>query len=101
MNKSIVDAYGIAMNCNIAKEEAVKLIHAILKWERAARPYGCHETNTTPEEAKEDLIQAVVDCQNSLDGIVHKIGLDKSAIKQKIKEADDRRAKYLNDRKIL
>lgn len=93
MNKSIVDCYGIAMNCNIANEEAVKLIHAILKWERAARPYGCHETNTTQEEAKEDLIQGVAECQSALDSLVYKIGIDKSAIRQKIKEADERIAK--------
>lgn len=100
MNKSIVDAYGIAMNCNIAKEEAVKLIHAILKWERAARPYGCHETDTTPEEAKDDLIQGVADCQNALDSLVCRLGLDKSAIKQKIKEADERSAKRLYGGKV-
>ncbi len=90
MNKDIVDCYGIAMNCNIAKEEAVKLIHAILRWERASRPYRCHETDTTPEEEKENLIQAIADCQNALDSLVYKIGLDKSAIRQKIKEADER-----------
>lgn len=88
MNKSIVDCYGIAMNCNIAKEEAVKLIHSILRWERAA-----HETDTTPEEEKENLIHAITDCQNALDSLVYKIGLNKSAIQQKIKEADERRAK--------
>ena len=93
MNKNIIDAYGLAMNCNIAKEESVKLIHAILKWERAARPYGRHETNTTQEEAKEDLIQGVAECQSALDSLVYKIGIDKSAIRQKIKEADERIAK--------
>ena len=95
MNKSIVDAYGIAMNCNIAKEEAVKLIHAILKWERAARPYGCHETDTTPEEAKDDLIQAAADRQDAMNSIDCRLGLDKSAIQQKIKEADERSEKRL------
>jgi hypothetical protein len=95
MNESIVDCYGIAMNCNIAKEEAVKLIHAILRWERASRPYRCHETDTTPEEEKENLIQAIAECQNALDSLVYKIGLDKSAIQQEIKEANEKKSKAI------
>lgn len=90
MNKDIVECYGIAANCDIAKEEAAELIHAISKWERAALPYGYYETDTTPEDARGKLIQAVADCQNAIDSLVYKIGLDKSAIQQKIKEADER-----------
>ena len=90
MNKGIVEFYGIAANCDIAKEEAAELIHAISKWERAALPYGGYETDTTPEDERGKLIQAVADCQNAIDSLVYKIGLDKSAIKQKIKEADER-----------
>ena len=87
MNKNIVEFYGVLVNCNIAKEEAAELIHAISKWERA---HGVgYKTDTTPEKAKENLIQAVADCQNALDSLVYKLGLDKSAIKQKIKEADE------------
>lgn len=89
MNKDIVACYGIAANCNIAKEEAAELIHAISKWERVTLP-GYYKTGTTPEEAEENLIQAVADCQNALDSLVCRLGLDKSAIKQKIKEADER-----------
>lgn len=88
MNKNMVDCYGALANCNIAKEEAAELIHAISKWERA-NGVG-YKTDTTPEEAKENLIQAVADCQNALDSMVHSLLLDKDAITQKIKEADER-----------
>lgn len=89
MNKDIVACYGIAAHCGIAKEESAELIHAISKWERATLP-GYYEADTTPAEAKENLIQAVADCQNALDSLVYKLMLDKSAIQQKIKEADER-----------
>lgn len=88
MNKNLVEYYGTLANCNIAKEEAAELIHAISKWERA-RGVG-YKTDTTPEKAKENLIQAVADCQNALDSLVYMLMLDKSAIQQKIKEADER-----------
>lgn len=88
MNKNIVDFYGTSANCGIAKEEAAELIHAISKWERV-NGVG-YKTDTTPEEAKENFIQAVADCQNALDSLVYSLRLDKSAIKQKIKEADER-----------
>ena len=88
MNKNIVERYGVSANCNIAKEEAAELIHAISKWERACG-VG-YKTNTTHEEAKENLIQAVADCQNALDSIVYSLHLNKNAIMQKIKEADER-----------
>jgi hypothetical protein len=55
MNKDIVACYGIAAHCGIAKEEAAELIHAISKWERATLP-GYYEADTTPAEAKENLI---------------------------------------------
>ena len=89
MNKDIVACYGIVAHCGIAKEEAAELIHAISKWERATLP-GYYETDTTPEEAKENLIQAVADCQNALDSLVYSLRLDKSGVQQKIKEADER-----------
>lgn len=88
MNKNIVEFYGTSANCGIAKEEAAELIHAISKWERV-NGVG-YKTDTTPKEAKENLIQAVADCQNALDSLVYSLRLDKSAIKQKIKEADER-----------
>lgn len=89
MNKNMVACYGVAANCGIAKEEAAELIYAISKWERATLP-GYYKTDTTPEEAQGNLIQAVADCQNALDSLVYSLRLDKSAIKQKIKEADER-----------
>ena len=89
MNKNIVEFYGLLGNCNIAKEEAAELIHAISKWERAKRGIG-YKTNTTPEEAKDNLIQAVADCQNALDSMVYALLLDRDAIKKKIEEADER-----------
>lgn len=88
MNKSIVEFYGTSANCGIAKEEAAELIHAISKWERVSG-FG-YKTDTTPEEAKENLIQAVADCQNALDSMVYSLLLDRDAIKKKIKEADER-----------
>lgn len=88
MNKNIVERYGVSANCNIAKEEAAELIHAISKLERA-RGFG-YETDTTTEKAKENLIQAVADCQNALDSMVYLLLLDRDAIKKKIKEADER-----------
>lgn len=88
MNKNIVEFYGASANCNIAKEEAAELIHAISKWERV-NGVG-YKTDTTPEEAKENLIQAVADCQNALDSLVYSLRFDKSGIQQKIKEADER-----------
>lgn len=97
MNKNIVEFYGIAANCGIAKEEAAELIHAISKWERV-NGVG-YKTDTTLEEAKENLIQAVADCQNALDSLVYRLRLDKSAIQQKIKEADER-AERLYGRKV-
>ena len=81
--------YGIAANCDIAKEEAADLIRAISQWERATLPWHC-ETDTTPQDARDNLIQALADCQNAMDSLVYKIGLNKSAIRQKIKEADER-----------
>ncbi len=89
MNKNIVMCYGIAANCDIAKEEAADLIRAISQWERATLPWHC-ETDTTPQDARDNLIQALADCQNAMDSLVYKIGLNKSAIRQKIKEADER-----------
>lgn len=59
------------------------------------------EADTTPEDAWDNLIQAVANCRNALDSLVYRLRLEKLAIQQKIEEADDRRAKYLNDRKIL
>lgn len=90
MNKGIVEYYGALANCNIAKEEAAELIHAISKWERANRVGYGYKTDTTREDALENLIQAVADCQNALDSLVYVLRLDKSAIRQKIKEADER-----------
>lgn len=81
--------YGIAANCDIAKEEAADLIRAISQWERAAIAWH-HETDTTPEDARDDLIQALADCQNAMDSLAYKIGINKSTIRQKIKEADER-----------
>lgn len=88
MNKNIVEFYGIASNCDIAKEEAAELIHAISKWERV-NGVG-YKTNTTREDARENLIQAVADCQNALDSMVYALLLDRDAIKKKIEEADER-----------
>ncbi len=78
MNKDIVACYGIAAHCGIAKEEAAELIHAISKWERANNVCG-YKTNTMREDALENLIQAVADCQNALDSLVYVLMLDKSA----------------------
>lgn len=39
---------------------------------------------------KENLIQAVADCQNALDSMVYLLLLDRDAIKKKIEEADER-----------
>lgn len=98
MNKDIVNCYGVLANCNIAKEEAAELIHAISKLERATIP-GYYKTDTTPEDAWDNLIQAVADCQNALDSLAYRLGLDEFAIKRKIKEADER-AERLYGRKI-
>ena len=99
MNKNMVEYYGASANCNIAKEEAAELIHAISKWERSNGVK--YKTDTTPEEAKETLIQAVADCQNAMDSLVYALKLDKDVIRQKIKEVDERRAKQLYGRNIL
>lgn len=98
MNKDIVACYGIVAHCGIAKEEAAELIHAISKWERATLP-GYYEADTTPAKAKENLIQAVADCQNALDSMVYALLLDRDAIKKKIEEADER-AERLYGRKV-
>lgn len=97
MNKNIVQRYGASANCNIAKEEAAELIHAISKWERV-NGFG-YKTDTTREDALENMIHAVADCQNALDSLVYSLRFDKSAIRQKIKEADER-AKRLYGRKV-
>lgn len=88
MNKNVVEYYGTRANCNIAKEEAAELIHAISKWERV-NGIG-YKTNTTREDALETLIQAVADCQNAMDSLVYALLLDKDVIQQKIEEADER-----------
>lgn len=98
MNKNIVEFYGTSANCGIAKEEAAELIHAISKWERA-NGVG-YKTDTTREEAKANLIQAVADCQNALDSLVYSLRLDKYAIKQEIEKADERSAKRLYGGKV-
>lgn len=98
MNKDIVSCYGVSANCGIAKEEAAELIHAISKWERV-NGVG-YKTDTTTEEAKENLIQAVADCQNALDSLVYSLRLDKSAIQQEIEKADERSAKRLYGGKV-
>lgn len=100
MNKDIVKCYGGLATCNFAKEEAAKFINAISRWERATIP-GFYEADTSPEDAMDNLIQAVADCQNALDSLVYRLGLNKSAIQQKIKEADERRAKHLYERNAL
>ena len=97
MNKNIVQRYGASANCNIAKEEAAELIHAISKWERV-NGVG-YNTDTTREDALENLVQAVADCQNALDSLVYELALDRSAIQQKIKEANER-AERLYRRKV-
>lgn len=94
MNKNIVEYYGTQANCNIAKEEAAELIHSISKWERV-NGVG-YKTNTMRDDASENLIQAVADCQNALDSLVYALKLDKDAIQQKIEEAD-KRTKRLYD----
>ena len=83
----------------LLKEGAAELIYAISKLERATVP-GYYEADTTPEDARDNLIQAVANCQNALDSLIYRLGLNKSAIQQKIEEADDRRAKYLYGRKL-
>jgi hypothetical protein len=88
MNKSIVDSYGTAANCDIAQEEAAELIHAVSKWKRV-NGTG-YKIDTTREDALETLIQAVSDCQNALDSMVYSLLLDRDAIKKKIEEADER-----------
>lgn len=88
MNKDIVDSYGTAANCDIAQEEAAELIHAVSKWKRV-NGTG-YKIDTTREDALETLIQALADCQNAMDSLAYKIGINKSAIRQKIKEADER-----------
>ena len=87
MTKDIVNCYGIAENCDIAKEVA-EFIHSISKWERATLPVY-FETDKISDEAKENLIQAA-DCHDVKNIFLYKIRLNKSAIKQKIKEADER-----------
>ena len=89
--------YGIAANCDIAQEEAAELIHAVSKWKRV-NGTG-YKTDTTREDALENMIQAVADCQNGLDSLVYSLGINKSAIQQKIKEADER-ARRLYGRKV-
>lgn len=88
MNKNVVEYYGTQANCNIAQEEAAELIHSISKWKRV-NGVG-YKTDTTREDALENMIQAVADCQNALDSLVYSLRIDKSAIQQKIEEADDR-----------
>nr|DAG29306.1 MAG TPA: hypothetical protein [Caudoviricetes sp.] len=88
MNKSIVEFYGIAANCDIAKEEAAEFIHAISKWERATLPVH-FETDTMSDEAKENLIQAA-DRQDAMNILVYRLKFNKSAIRQEIKDADER-----------
>lgn len=100
MDKNIVKCYGVSATCNFAKEEAAELINAISKWERATIP-GYYEADTAPEDAMDNLIQAVADCQNALYSLVYRLGLNKSAIQQKIKEADERRAKHLYGENVL
>lgn len=87
MNKNIVEFYGMAENCDIAKEVA-EFIHSISKWERATLPVY-FETDTMSDEAKENLIRAA-DCQDVNNILLYKIRLNKSVIRQKIKEADER-----------
>lgn len=98
MNKNIVQRYGASANCNIAKEEAAELIHAISKWERV-NGVG-YKTDTTREDALENLIQAVADCQNALDSMVYALLLDRDAIKKKIEEADERAERLYRGGKV-
>lgn len=88
MNKDLVECYGITANCDIAQEEAAELIHAVSKWKRVNE--AGYKTDTTREDALENLIQAVADCQNALDSLVYALKLDKDVIQQKIEEADER-----------
>lgn len=87
MNKNIVEFYGMAENCDIAKEVA-EFIHSISKWERATLPVY-FETDKISDEAKENLIQAA-DWHDVKNIFLYKIRLNKSVIRQKIKEADER-----------
>lgn len=87
MNKDIVACYGMAAHCDIEKEVA-EFIHLISTWERATLPVY-FETDTMSDEAKENLIRAA-DCQDVNNILLYKIRLNKSVIRQKIKEADER-----------
>lgn len=99
MNRNIVEYYGTRANCNSAKEEIAKLIYAISKWERV-NGIG-YKTDTTREDALENLTQAMADCQNALDSLAYALKLDKDTIQQKIKEVDERIAKQLYGRNVL
>nr|DAE14684.1 MAG TPA: hypothetical protein [Myoviridae sp. ctAca11] len=94
MNKDIVMCYGIAANCDIAKEEAAELIHAISTWERATLPWHC-ETDTTPQDAWDNLIQALADCQNAMDSLVYKICASANQTAQMNLAGDARKASIL------
>lgn len=74
--------YGIAANCDIAKEEAADLIRAISQWERAAIAWH-YETDTMSDEAKENLIQAAAR-QGEMNILVYGLKFNKSAIRQRI-----------------
>lgn len=88
MNKNILEFYGVLANLNIAKEEAAELIHAFSGVVSVLYPTPCARSHF--EIAKENLIQAVADCQNALDSMVYSLLLDRDAIKKKIEEADER-----------
>lgn len=88
MDKNIVECFGIAVHCGIEKGEVAEFIHWISKWERATLPVY-YETDTMSDESKENLILAA-DCQDVKNILLYKIGLNKSVIRQKIKEADER-----------
>lgn len=86
MDKEIVKIYSENDNIDICIEECSELIHALSKYKRS-QGYG-YLTNTTPDKAYIDLVQAVADALNAIESVSYKMRLSKHEIDLEMQKAN-------------
>lgn len=96
--RNIADFYGQESQLNQTVEECGELVQAIAKYNRAAgRGY---DTNVTPEEAKEHLIEELADVQMMVCQMVYLLHCEKTIL-DKINEKADRQIERMDLRHCM
>lgn len=87
------EAYGLAETCWQMQEEAAELIQAISKLHRAMG--GGLPTTVTPERAKNDIINEIVDVCIMVEQLLHLLGVEDwhydELYRYKVQRATERR----------